>query len=444
MSRSLSQNGTLTKPADSGIFANAGLSRWRRKLISRAADLKIIFVGDSTSDPGLIASNIATRMQNVHTATGQGLSGMTPANITMVGHAGLWQEDWSKNAAYVKEVASAQPDLIVYSLGINSIKTGGRSQRQVTDGIAADVKLFRAQVPGADIILRVPNSFSSDDVGGAYVSPNASAQAYTDSVRDAYLALDGVFPNVVVWNSQDRVFGRTSRTFANFGGLLSDQIHPSIAGYNAIADALVADLIGIPPKYVDAVAGRAPIDMYAAQRGIPKYTVGDIVSRADNATSAGTATTGQAYTNNVGTVGVIGGRLYAPGSASVATVDAALSDGDFGVTFTVIDTSGGGGCMFVFRLQDASNYMYLRRYGASLYMGKIVAGTNTQLGNVSTVTAANGDRLAVNCSGSTIKAYLNDALMFTATSTDLTAATRIGVQINGSTFRAVDLFARAL
>lgn len=443
MSRSLSQRATLQKPAEAGQFANAGLTRWRRKLVSRPQDLKILFVGDSTSDPGLIATNIASRLQGVHTAAGQGLYGMNPANITMVGHAGLWQEDWSKNAAYVKEVATANPDLIVYSLGINSVRTGGRSQRQLTDGIAADVKLMLAQAPNADIILRVPNPFSSDDQGGGYVVPNASAQAYSDTLRNAYLALDGMFPNVVVWNAQDRVFGRTANTFANFSGMLSDQIHPSIAGYQAIADALVADLIGVPQRYTSAPA-RAPINMYDAQRGIPKYTVGDIVSRADSTTSAGTATTGQAYTNIVGAIGVLGNRLYAPSAVSIATLDSTLANGDFGITFPVVDTSGSGGCILVFRLVDQYNYHYLRRYGSSLYLGKQVAGVNTQLANVNTVAAANGDRLAVNCNGSTITAYLNDSAVFTATSTDLTTATKIGVQLNASTFRAVDLFARAL
>jgi|GEM_PF-2564798 lysophospholipase L1-like esterase len=445
MSPAISQAATLVTPPGGGVFANAGLSRWRRKLISRPADLKILFVGDSTSDPTLIATNIASRLQGVHTAAGMGLAGMTPANITMVGHAGLWEDDWHKNPAYVKEVFTANPDLIVYSLGINSVRTGGRSQQQLTDGIAADVKLMLAQAPNADIVLRIPNAFSSDDVASnGFIVPNSSAQAYTDALRNAYLSFDGLFPNVVVWNSQDRVFGRTCQTFANMGGLLSDQLHPSITGYQAIADALVADLIGIPPRYTSAPA-RALINMYDAQRGIPKYTVGDIVSRADSTTSAGTATTGQAYTNNAGVVGTIGNRLYAPSAGTnIATVDSTLANGDFGVTYPVVDTSGSGGCMFVFRLVDQYNYMYLRRYGASLYMGKQVAGVNTQLGNVATASAANGDRLAVNCNGSAFSAYLNDALMFTATSTDLATATKIGVQINGATFRGVDLFARSL
>jgi lysophospholipase L1-like esterase len=69
-----------------------------------------------------------------------------------------------------------------------------------------------------------------------YLQPDESAQVYTDRMRDAYLGLQGRWPNVLVWDAMAEVFGTESLPTHP---LLADQLHPNAAGEIALADALV-------------------------------------------------------------------------------------------------------------------------------------------------------------------------------------------------------------
>jgi lysophospholipase L1-like esterase len=427
-------------------FAQAGLARWRGKLAANPAAAKIVFVGDSTSDPSTAASAIAGQLRNVHALAGEGLSGMASANIIMQGHNGVELDAWAtyNSGQYPSDLKAAAPDLIVYSLGINTVRKGyaGTTSASLAASIKGQIDNIRADNPNADVVLRIPNPFTSDDVNAnGWVTPNSSAQAYTDMLRDAYLSLVGTWPNVVVWNAQDKIFGRTSKPMESFGGLMYDQLHPSDAGYRAIADSLASDLIGLPRRYSTPAAQEPVVDMFSASRGVPPYPLGDTVQRADSTTSPGNASSGQAYTVSAGTVGVIGNRLYTPANSnSRATVNAGISDGEFGVTFSTLDAAASTNGL-VFRYQDASNYLVFRVSANYWTLDKIKAGALTNLASLGGASGSSA-KLRVVASGSSIECYKGGTLLFTVTESDFQTATGVGVQMNTDVMRAVDLYAK--
>jgi hypothetical protein len=94
---------------------------------------------------------------------------------------------------------------------------------------------------------------STDDISALHYiqgppgtnNPVGGAQAFTDTMRKAYRALVDKWPNVVVWDSQRRVFGEKAIASTSTN-LWSTQIHPSAYGYAITADYLVNDCIALP------------------------------------------------------------------------------------------------------------------------------------------------------------------------------------------------------
>jgi lysophospholipase L1-like esterase len=215
----------------------------------------MVLLGDSTS---LEANDLALypRLRNFHTAIGEGLGGMTadPAHIISGGCNGWSCNFWNATPGLsagnytLANLLVDLPDLVVFCFGINDVRAGGSSQAQLTADLTTAIQTIRKSLPNTDIVLRMPNSFTTDDVGAlGYVIPNGSAQAYTDMMRQSYLSLIDRWPNVVVWDAMERIFGATCQTQAINGAtwaLMADQIHPSNFGYSRIADGLVADVIG--------------------------------------------------------------------------------------------------------------------------------------------------------------------------------------------------------
>lgn len=285
---------TATQTAlDTLATSGVSLSRWRNKLATSASTVKIVFIGDSTSDSATEAVALQNSLQNLHAGPGGQLEGMSTSNIIMRGVNGVTRATYFSTSSYLNTLIADNPDLVIYSLGINDVRTGATTESQLAAGITSDVTWLRTNLPNTDIVLRIPNSFTTDDVSAnGFVVPNSSAQAYTDTIRNAYHSLAGVWPHVVVWNSQDAIFGRTCRTKANAQRLMKDQLHPSKGyGYPLIAEVL-ADLIGH-----EKAARYGAVSMMTAARGAFPYTLGDLVDRADN-TSLGTASSGTAWSGS--------------------------------------------------------------------------------------------------------------------------------------------------
>jgi hypothetical protein len=117
-------------------------------------------------------------------------------HIISGGNNGVLLSDWFNSPAsgtpYNRNrLVSENPDLIVYSWLINDIRTGGLGTTVdacVTAGITRMQTLIdwtRATLPNADILLRLPNTFLTADVGsnhfitdGVTTNPAGQAQIY--------------------------------------------------------------------------------------------------------------------------------------------------------------------------------------------------------------------------------------------------------------------------
>ena len=259
-----------------GGINQSTLSNWFAKLASDPANAKLVFLGDSTS---LETTGLYPRLRNFHTAPGEGLGGMVgdPAHIIAGGNNGVSCNYWIQFGpgmgtgglpySYTQLLTDA-PDLVVMSWGLNDVRQGGRSQAQFTADLTTAIRMIRKGLPKTDIVLRMPNSMTTDDVNAnGYVVPNASAQAYTDILRQSYLSLVNRWPNVVVWDSQNQVFGTQCKLQSagapNFT-LMTDQLHPNGGGYVKIVDHLVAQIIGYWPPFSRARALSAMVENPAA------------------------------------------------------------------------------------------------------------------------------------------------------------------------------------
>ena len=92
---------------------------------------------------------------------------------------------------------------------------------------------MRSCSPNTDIFLKTENSLLTTNVGNDnYVTPNSSAQAYSTILEEAVDAFTNVYPNVYVLDTQQSLYGTTSPATSAY---MSDQVHPSTAGYTAEA-----------------------------------------------------------------------------------------------------------------------------------------------------------------------------------------------------------------
>lgn len=419
----------------------SSINRWKSKLATDPANAKILLIGDSTSDPATDAGAIIARMKDVHTLPGEGLEGMTKTNITSQGRNGSkLLTEWMVTQAWTDAVIAAAPDLIIFSLGINDIRQGLKTAAEIKAGIISYINTLRAALPNCDFVLRTPNSFLSDDPGATgWLTPLSSAQLYSTQLRDTYGSLSNQWPNVVVWDSQDSLFGRTSRPLASSLGLMKDILHPSLTvGYPMIADRLVQEVIGHTARRT--LTAPKPVDLLQASRPAYPYTFGDIVDRADSTTAPGTASSGQAYTMT-GTVGVLGKRLYAPTAGNNRiTADTGIADGEFGVTLAAMSTDANN--YLIWRFTDSNNFLFLRARTVQYEISKIVGGVITDVVRFGAV--ASGDRMVVRSRGTTHNFFINDVHMYTLDIAENLTGTGIGLQLPATTSRWVDPFARRL
>lgn len=434
---------TLAGQPTQGV-STSSLPNWYKKLASDPTNAKIVFIGDSTSDEGVAeTAAMYLRLRTTHTQPGEALEGMQSANFVSRGVNGITRATYFGTPSRIDTVVADAPHLIVYSLGINDARGGSIDAATLQAGITSDVNTLRTRLPNTDIVLRMPNSFTTDDVNGnGFVTPNTApgAQAATDVIFNAYTALASTWSNVVLWDSQTDLFGRTcvART-TNYPYMMKDQLHPSQAlGYPLIADRL-APVLGRPRSYI---VREDPCVMSAARGALP-YTFGDLVDRADSTTSVGTATSGQAWTTTVGTAGILGNRIYAPNSSLFRGVaSAGVADGEFGITlstFTSTDTEAG----LAFRHQDGSNFMIFRGVSTGYELLRVFSGVTTL---VSTRGPAprNGDRIKVICRGSSMKCYVNNYLICNVTETNLLTGASFGFHGLGAGIRFALPYARRL
>lgn len=202
----------------------------------------IAICGDSTSESITGASAIYNELSRYQVAGGL-LDGVT---VTAYGRTGMTAAAAisDTNAAGFLQCVASQPNVIVISFDINDGRVGATYASMLASNIAL-VNYIETNSPATDIVWRLPNVFTSDDVGGnGFVTPNSSAQAYCNAIRSAGLALANIWPNLTILD-ESPIFGTVCLSSSSWplSAYMSNQLHPSQAGYQLIGDA-IANLLG--------------------------------------------------------------------------------------------------------------------------------------------------------------------------------------------------------
>lgn len=193
------------------------------------------WVGDST------VFNAAGLMGNLNARLG---TGCPFENVTMnYANSGGGATIAFIRTNYLPAAIAAVPTMIVFTGGLNDeiLNVPGSTQAQMVTDLAAVIANIRSGSPNTVIILRMPNSLTSDNYGAlGYVDGTdvANAQIYTDAMRAAYLSFVGQYPNVYVWDTMSRVFGTTCVPGAG-NPKMADMLHPSSTtsgGYALLGD----------------------------------------------------------------------------------------------------------------------------------------------------------------------------------------------------------------
>ena len=186
---------------------------------------------------------------------------------------------------------------------------------------------------------------------------------------------------------------------------------------------------------------RYPRDLAQAALGVAPFLVGDTFNRADSAVSAGSASSGQAYTVWAGTPGVASRSGYAASNNNTKAVITAAADGIFSAEASVV----GAQFWLVFRGSDTNNHW---RFGATTGGGvelqKIVAGSVTILISTGAGVLNDGDRISVRCEGNAIRAFVNGWEVGSVSDSFNASATNVGWQLTTNVARIKNLTARSL
>lgn len=191
------------------------------------------------------------------------------------------------------------------------------------------------------------------------------------------------------------------------------------------------------------------VTIQKALRGEAPYVVADVFHRRDNASSLGTAPTGQTYTatGTSGTFGIKDKGAYAPSGNAVATVDSGLSDCFIELR---IDTDPAYAFMpeawIVFRYAGSSRLRFGTNGNGSadwavLRLEKI-DGSVTLLAAYANVQP--GQRIGVRLEGSTIGVYLEGYKLGEVTDALNQLATVHGLQSNSADVRLREFLIRSL
>lgn len=180
----------------------------------------------------------------LETSPGNRLDGLDPQRILNYGNNGASLAALldGQGPYPVDAVIAAQADLlIIRGPLINDVRFGTTTLEQAIAMLRAALDRIRAGSPGTPILLTTENSLLSTDPGGfGWVQPASQAQHYTDILRAAVLAFDGVYPDVKVFDVMALEYGVTSPATSP---LMANQLHPNQAGQEAEAE-LVVQIIG--------------------------------------------------------------------------------------------------------------------------------------------------------------------------------------------------------
>lgn len=207
-----------------------------------------------------------------------------------------------------------------------------------------------------------------------------------------------------------------------------------VGALNAKAGTTGLELDGV----LNRLAGTTGLGVNAAASAITGALVSDSFTRT-SAVTLGSADTGQSWTAAVGTWGTTGTQAYMPSGTGggLATINAGVSD--YRVQATLVTSDNG--TSLVWRSQDVNNRYSLTAALGTLTMYVRVAGTATQIGQVS--GQANGDVLAVDVRGNVYTVYRNGAQVLQVTNSTFATGTTVGLRADTNAARFDDFVVTA-
>ena len=162
-----------------------------------------------------------------------------------------WGADTTQNILWRLsngELDGVNPKVIVLLAGTNNVGSGATAA-DVTRGLEAVVRLMQAKAPNAVVVLT--GIFPRNDKMAAMATIdeiNANVAKMADGKRVRYL------------NVNDRLADRDGKLFE---GMMGDQLHPTMKGYQVWAD-------GLRPIFEEILGTQAKVDRAPAATGDPK------------------------------------------------------------------------------------------------------------------------------------------------------------------------------
>jgi hypothetical protein len=262
-------NFTAVKTAVDGLEKRAvgtsTLSKWHR---STKAVRTITWSGDSTTDATSTAMALKEGVENFTNKPGAVLSNV---QNFFHGYSGATPDFFSATPSILSEIVEDEPDLVVYSWGINYARQNTANDStadrfsHLRASIVTNIEQMLTALPNTSILLRMPNRLSADprdpSAPTPYLVPSTEegAKAASDLLRAVYLSLENVYPDVVLFDTQRYVTGIFDTKPADFAlsAVLGDALHPVVI-FRQIGEEIIKFIAESPAgEYIEVQAKNA-------------------------------------------------------------------------------------------------------------------------------------------------------------------------------------------
>lgn len=191
---------------------------------------RMCFDGDSTTQ---VAGQMWTTITDQLVRPGGEWAGATVLNNGSNGQTIEGRMSTDMNTIY-----SFNPNVTISCWLINDVRLGARDLSQCTANLNTYRGLLRTNVPLSDVVMWGPNAMQKNDPQGyGYVVPLASAQAYTDIMRNAYANMT-LGANTASLQKQDA----TGSVCIDNSIYMQDILHPSNTGQSVNLAPLIQRL----------------------------------------------------------------------------------------------------------------------------------------------------------------------------------------------------------
>lgn len=222
-------------------------------------DVKIVMVGDSTTDgvKGAAAGLYATL--KLYQCSGELLEGATIIDMGANGAtASAYISGYDNKTGFLYNAVSKNGDLYIVSFGLNDIRDRDITSQKIADKLSIIVDSILNNTNGV-VILRVPNPFRED----YNAVSTMTAQECTNVIYEAYMLIKNKWAKdkVRMLDMQTLVFGKKALP-VDSNVLMNDSTHPKGLqnphwatrdqyGLNKVA-RVIAESIGKTPTMTDA------------------------------------------------------------------------------------------------------------------------------------------------------------------------------------------------